>query len=189
MHAAAEGTGAGDCVVQCAVRRAVGYADAGRDRGHRRHRAHPDDVVDVDIISEDGLLAAVQVDDCRIARLIDAEIIQPAAVLAEFVTIVPVLGGRIDVADENGYTVRSLRLHAVNERLTPPDIYVLCKHNKAKIGNSDGISEKCQIIPKVRYTSPKCPSTLLFFSKYLRVSCPRQTMSSRELNGISMSKP
>ena len=141
VHAAAEGAGAGDCVVQCAVRRAVRHAYAGSDRSHGRHRTHPDDVVDVDIIREDGLLAAVQVDDRRIARFVDAEIVQPAAVLAELVTIVPILGGGLDIADEYGDAFRSLRLHTVDERLTPPDIYLFCEHNKAKIGNSDGISE------------------------------------------------
>ena len=75
------------------------------------------------------------IDSRGIARVINAEKVQPAAVLAEFVTIVPVLGRSLDIAHEKGYTVRSLRLHAVNERLTPPDIYILCKHSIAKIGN------------------------------------------------------
>ena len=129
MDLAAEVAGAGDGVAEGAVRRRMRDADSVRDRGHRRHGPHPDDIVYLYIVGKDGFLAAVKVEDGSIARLIDAEVIKPVAVLAELVAIIPILCRRFDIAEEKGDAGCSLCLHAANQRLTPPDINIFCEHS------------------------------------------------------------
>ncbi len=49
------------------------YANLGGLGGDRWLRSHPDDVSDLHIVGEDGLLSAVKVQDGRIAWLVESE--------------------------------------------------------------------------------------------------------------------
>ena len=79
---------------------------------HRRLGAHPDYVIDADIIGINGLRTGVQIENCGKSRFVDPEIIEPGAVLAEFITIVFVLGRSLDIADENGNTLFAFQKRA-----------------------------------------------------------------------------
>ena len=65
---------------------------------NRGHRPHPDDVVEAEVVGVDDFLPTLEVNGRGKARLVNAEEIQPGAVLAPLVAIVPVLCGRVHIA-------------------------------------------------------------------------------------------
>ena len=67
----------------------------------------PDDVVDVAIIPEKGTLAAFEVNHRSQIRLVQTEKVKPGTVLAEFVTIISVLGRGISVSYEHRHSTLS----------------------------------------------------------------------------------
>ena len=87
-------------------------------------------VVDAEVIAVEGLLAALQVDGRREARLVDAEEVEPAAILAPFVTIVLVLGGGVHVAEEQGDAF--LSGEALQQRLPARGVNFFSKHSENK---------------------------------------------------------
>ena len=95
---------------------------------YRRHRPHPDDVVQTEVVGIDDFLAGLQVYGRGKTGFIDAEEIQPGAVLTPFVAIVPVLGGRIHITKHKDHSLAAL--HLLHQRSAPCDIYFFLKHTR-----------------------------------------------------------
>ena len=94
----------------------------------RRLRAHPDDVIDLHIVGEEFLLAALEVDNRRHPRLVEAPEIQPRAVLAEFVTVVLILGRRLDIADKQQEAGLSGSADALSKGAATGDVGFFWEH-------------------------------------------------------------
>ena len=115
------------------VRGGVRHAHAVCQRADGGHGAHPDDIVEAEVVGIDRLLPRLQVDRGREARLVDAEEIEPVTVLAPFVAVVSVLGGRFHIPEEEGDA--PLSFHALQQLLTTRDIDLFFKHSKDKDSN------------------------------------------------------
>ena len=97
-----------------------------RERTHRRHGTHPDYVVYAEVVGIESLFAALEVQGRRETRFVDAEEIQPGAVLTPFIAVIPVLRRRLDIAEEKDYTL--LAAHLFKQRPAARDIYFLSEH-------------------------------------------------------------
>ena len=88
--------------VQLGIGLGAGDAHARGLLGHGGLRPGPDDIVDAEVIGVDGFLSAFEIQHGRETGLVDPEIVEPGAVLAELVAVVFVLGRGLYVADEYG---------------------------------------------------------------------------------------
>ena len=77
-------------------------------RSHRRLRTHPDDVIDVHIISVKAFFRTVKVENRRKVRLVNTPEIKEITVLTELVIIAAVVGSSIDIAKEYGDSASAL---------------------------------------------------------------------------------
>ena len=109
MHFAAGCQGGGDCLRECGCRSGCVSAGVCGPGGYGRLRAHPDDVVDCEIVRIYGCLCFVKVDYGTVERLVDSEIIDPGAFLTPFVAVVPILCGSFRIANEKRYSTAALR--------------------------------------------------------------------------------
>ena len=66
-----------------------------------RHVAHPDDVVDGQLVGEDDVAVVVNVDEGTHAGVVRSEVVEHRAVLPEGVTVVAVVHADFFVADED----------------------------------------------------------------------------------------
>ena len=133
---AAGGKGCLDHGADVIVRSRPSDSRQGGLRGHGRLRAHPDDVAEFDVVCEYALVPGVEVDHGCHERLVNPEIVQPGRVLAELVGVVPVLGGRFGVADEQGDSPLPLGgglRHLLQQGAAARDVDFFCKHIQWKV--------------------------------------------------------
>ena len=92
---------------------------------------HPYYVSDFHIVCEIGLISVVQVDYCRLQRLVDSEEIKPCAVLAELVAVIFILGRSLSVSDKQSDAPLALGCticHLDHQCLPPSCLNILAKH-------------------------------------------------------------
>ena len=126
VHRAPLHQGGGYYKVQLPVGRAMLHTYPGGLLGHAGLRPHPDDVVDRHVVGVDGLLAAFKVDGGGETGLVDTEIIEPCAVLAELIAIVFVLGGSLHIADEDRDAFFAVK--ELHELFAAADIDIFLEH-------------------------------------------------------------
>ncbi len=78
----------------------VGHARLGSAFGDRGQVAHPHDVIDSQLVAEDGGAALVDIDHRRQLRLIETEVVEKSTVLAEGVAVVRVVHRALVVAQK-----------------------------------------------------------------------------------------
>ena len=115
--------------VHLGVRQVTAHAAGLGLGGYAGLRAHPDDIVNVNIIRVKRLLAGVDVQRGGHQRFVQAEEIQPGAVLAPFIAIVFVLGGGFGVADKKNETMLPGGLHFLQQLLPAADIDFFLEHS------------------------------------------------------------
>ena len=103
---------------------AVVDADAGGEFLDGGQGAGPDDVVDVVVVGEEVVLAAVAVDDAHEVFALEAEEVEEGAVLAEPVGVVLVVAGCLVVAGEDD----DAALEVLAELLAAGDIGLFVEH-------------------------------------------------------------
>ena len=108
MDGASLDYGLGHCPIEFGIGFGTVYPDLGGLLGHGGLGARPDDVVDAEIIGVDSFGACVQVHDGRETWLVYTEIIQPGAVLTEFIAVVLVLCRGVNIAKKNGNSLLAI---------------------------------------------------------------------------------
>ena len=76
--------------------------------GDQRLRAHPDDVVDVDVVAEDPFFAAFGVDDRGQVGFVEPEEIQERTVLPELILVVGIVAAGFAVAQQQDHALAYL---------------------------------------------------------------------------------
>ena len=101
VDAAALGLGLVTDGLQLLHRRRVGHAHLGGHVGHTVDRAIPHDVLDIDIIPDQGLHVVVDVDDAYQAIALLTEVVEERRVLTErIISVVGIIAWRLIVAKE-----------------------------------------------------------------------------------------
>ena len=104
MHFAALGLSLLDKLSQLRERTGLRYAHLFGQRGNRRLVAHPDDVVDGEIVAEDDGLVCVKIDDGGNVGDGKSKEIKEVAVLAEVICVVRIVHRGFMVAQKHGDT-------------------------------------------------------------------------------------
>ena len=100
MYLAAAGPGLGNVLLKLRQREGLGDTHRSGLVADQRLGAHPDDVVDVDVIAEDDLLPGLEVDNgCQI-RVRKTEIVVESTVLTVPVGISGIVDSRLTSAQE-----------------------------------------------------------------------------------------
>ena len=107
-------------------RSSVGHADHLRALGDRRQFAHPDDVVDGQLVAEDRRPAPVDVDHRRQVRLVEPEVVEEGAVLAERVAVVGEVHRALAVAEKE----QEAAFDSALQLLATPAVDIFRKHRR-----------------------------------------------------------
>ena len=101
MHRTSGSNCSSNSLVKLSKRSGSGTSDRNTLRGNRRLRTHPDDVINIHIVSIKALVCSIKVDHGSEPWLVNAPEIKEVAVLTELVVIAAVICRSIDVSEEN----------------------------------------------------------------------------------------
>lgn len=124
MDGAARGQGSLDHLLETGEGKGLRGSDHGGLLAEEGLRAHPDDVVDGEVVAEDNVASFIDVDDGSEAVEVESEVVEERGVLTETVGVVGIIHRSMVVAEEQQHAAA----HAALQLRPPLDIGFFAKH-------------------------------------------------------------